>query len=205
MTSNACGAKGASMPIAVTEWGPNTNNAGDLQTALSPPDPGVPTHTQIPGLFAAESYANFMEQGFYSVHWLELHSNSYLGGSDTPAWGYKGAQMAHYLAAVGDSLIPATVSGAAAASILAHASKHVDGSISVMLTNTSPSAEAAVTVNVTGGTTLTCVGWRYAYTPVTTDMDGPVTGSPIFAAADGGSVAVSVPAYSAVVVAFAKK
>ena len=146
-----------------------------------------------------------MEQGYYAVHWLELHSSTYLGSTDTPAWGYKGAQMAHYLAAVGDSLIPATVSGAAAPSILAHASKHTDGSISVMLTNTSSSADAAVTINVTGGTTLTCVGWRYAYTPVMTDMDGPVASDPIFAAADGGSVAVLVPSYSVVVVAFPKK
>jgi hypothetical protein len=205
LPANACGAKGATMPIAVTEWGPNTNVAGELQTALSPTAPDLPTHTQLPGIFAAESYANFMEQGYYAVHWLELHSNTYLGSTDTPAWGYKGAQMAHYLAAVGDSLIPAAVSGAAAPAILAHASKHTDGSISVMLTNTSSSVAAAVTVNVTGGTTLTCVGWRYAYTPVMTDMDGPVTGAPIFAAADGGSVAVLVPAYSVVVVAFPKK
>ncbi len=203
--ANGCGTKGSTMPIAVTEWGPNTNNAGDLQTALSPPDPGVPTHTQLPGIFAAESYANFMEQGAYSVHWLELHSNTYLGSTDTPAWGYKGAQMAHYLASVGDALIAATVAGAAAPTILAHASKHMDGSVSVMLTNTSSSADAAVTVNVTGGTTLACVGTRYAYTPVKPDEDGPVESAPIFAAANGGSVAVSVPAYSVVVVAFPKK
>ena len=203
--ANACGAKGATMPIAVTEWGPNTNNPGDLRDALGPVAPALPTHTQIPGLFAAESYANFMEQGAMSVHWLELHSNTYLGDTDTPAWGYKGAQMAHYLARVGDALIPATVTGAAAPTIAAHASKHQDGSISVMLTNTSPTAEAAVTVNVTGATALTCVGTRYAYTPIAPDMDGPVASTPIFATATGGSVAVSVPAYSVVVVAFPKK
>lgn len=202
--ANACGTKGATMPIAVTEWGPNTNNAGDLQTALSPPAPALPTHTQIPGIFAAESYANFMEQNAYAVHWLELHSNTYLGGTDTPAWGYKGAQMAHYLAGVGDALIPAVVSGAAAPSILAHASKHADGSVHVMLTNTSASANAAVVVNVTGGTVLPCIGTRHAYTPIAPDEDGPVTSTPIFATPDGGSVAVSVPAYSVVVVAFPK-
>lgn len=203
--ANNCGAKGATMPIAVTEWGPNTNNAGDLQTALSPPSPELPTHTQIPGLFAAESYANFMEQNAFAVHWLELHSSTYLGGTDTPAWGYKAALMAHRLADVGDALIPATVAGVAAPTLLAHASKHTDGSLSVMLTNTSPTANAAVTVNVTGGTGLSCVGTRHAYTPVAPDMDGPVESAPLFAAADGGSVAVSVPAYSVVVVAFPAK
>ena len=204
--ANGCGAKGATLPIAVTEWGPNTNNPGDLQTALSPPSPGVPTHTQVVGVFAAEAYANFMEQGALAVHWLELHSNTYLGDTDTPSWGYHGAQMAHMLAGVGDSLLPATVAGAAATSLLAHASKHVDGSISVMLTNTSSSATAAVTVAVSGGGTLLgCVGTRYAYTPAPPDMDGTVTSAPIFSATAGDSVAVSVPAYSVVVVVFPKR
>lgn len=203
--ANGCGTKGATLPIAVTEWGPNTNNAGDLQTALSATPP---THTQLPGIFAAESYANFMEQGALAVHWLELHNNSYLGSTDTPAWGYHGAQMAHALAGVGDALIPATVSAgdAGAPTLLAHASKHADGSMSVLLTNTSVSTTAAVTVNVTGGATpLACVGTRYAYTPVATDSDGTVTSAPIFSATDGGSVIVSVPPYSVVVVAFPQR
>ncbi|MES1207195.1 MAG: hypothetical protein ABUS79_14760, partial [Pseudomonadota bacterium] len=111
--ANGCGAKGATMPIAVTEWGPNTGPA-DINKALAPPT-GVPyTHTQIPGLFAAEAYANFMEQGALAVHWLELHNGSYLGGDDTQAWGYHGALIAHHLAGVGDALIPATATGAGA-------------------------------------------------------------------------------------------
>ena len=102
---------------------------------------------------------------------------------------------------MGDALIPALVTGPT--TILAHASKHVDGSVSVMLTNTSASASAAVTVNVTGAA-LPCVGTRHAYTPIAPDEDGPVASAPIFAAPSGSSVAVSVPAYSVVVVAFPK-
>lgn len=201
--ANGCGAKGATMPIAVTEWGPNTGPA-DINAALAPPAGTPYTHTQIPGLFAAEAYANFMEQGALAVHWLELHNGSYLGGDDTQAWGYHGALIAHYLAGVGDALIPATATGAAAANLYPHASKHADGSVSVMLTNTSATVTAAVTINVTG-TTLGCVGARYSYAPVMTDMDAPVTGDNIFAAANGGSVAVSVPPYSVVTVVFPKK
>ncbi len=203
-STNGCGAKGATMPLAVTEWGPNTNNDGDLKSALSPPSGTAVTHTQLPGIFAADAYANFMEQGALSVHWLELHSATYLGGDDTPSWGYHGAQMAHALAAVGDALIPATITGAAATSLQPHASKHADGSLSVMLTNTSPTVTAAVTINVTGGA-LGCVGTRTAYTPVMSDMDGTVASAPIFAAASGASAQVAVPPYSVVVVAFPKR
>jgi hypothetical protein len=201
--ANGCGAKGATMPVAVTEWGPNTGPA-DIKAALAPPTSVPYTHTQIPGLFAAEAYANFMEQGALAVHWLELHNGSYLGGDDTQAWGYHGALIAHYLAGVGDALIPATASGAGAASLYPHASKHADGSVSVMLVNTSATVTAAVTINVTG-TTFGCVGTRYSYAPVMTDMDGTVAADNIFAAANGGSVAVSVRPYSVVTVVFPKK
>jgi hypothetical protein len=63
---------------------------------------------------------------------------------------------------------------------------------------------AAVTINVTG-TTFGCVGTRYSYAPVMTDMDGTVAADNIFAAANGGSVAVSVRPYSVVTVVFPKK
>ena len=42
----------------------------------------APAGSQIAGLFAAESYAKFMDQGALAAHWLELHNNSYLAGID---------------------------------------------------------------------------------------------------------------------------
>ena len=66
------------MPIAITEWGPNTICTGcafPMSTATA-----APAGSQIAGLFAAESYALFMEQGAMAAHWLELHNNGYLGG-----------------------------------------------------------------------------------------------------------------------------
>jgi hypothetical protein len=202
----------ANMPIAVTEWGPNTNT-GNVMIPMSTVN-AAPAGSQIVGLFAAESYANFMEQGALALHWLELHNNSYLAGidltndpfttaDDTPRWGYHGALMAHYLAAGNDKMVQATVTGTG---IKGHASLHTDGSVSVLITNTNVSTAANVTVSISGGsTTLACVGTRYAYTPVNTDQDGTVTSQPIYASSDGLSVPVGVPAYSTVVVTFPKK
>jgi hypothetical protein len=200
----------ANIPIAVTEWGPNTN-AGNVVIPASTAT-AAPVGSQLVGLFAAESYANFMEQGALAVHWLELHNNSYLAGldatdpfttvADSPRWGYHGQQIAHYLASGGDKMVQATVTGAG---IKGHASLHADGGVSVMITNTNTTA-ANVTVSISGGSsTLACVGTRYAYTPVNTDQDGTVTSQPIFASSDGLSVPVGVPAYSTVVVSFPKK
>jgi hypothetical protein len=212
--ANGCGAKGATMPIAVTEWGPNTFQSG-IGAALAPVAPALPTRTQVAGIFAAESYANFMEQGALAVHWAQLHDTSYLPpdpavlvGADAidSGYGYHGALIAHYLAGGGDSMLPKPVvsnAGALMTLLLTHASRHADGSVSVMLTNTSPTVVANVTVNVTGGaSTLGCVGIRYAYAPRAADLDGTVTNSYIFSSATGASAPVVVPAYSVVVINF---
>jgi hypothetical protein len=205
------------LPIAITEWGPNTL-PGVVVVPPSTPT-AAPVGSQILGLFAVESYANFMEQGALAVHWLELHNESYLAGvnpavdpftveNDSPRWGYHGQLIAHFLASGNDKMATATVTNAGALQGLlkAHASLHADGSVSVMVTNTSATIAGNVNVAITGGATaLSCVGVRYAYTPVNNDQDGDVTSAYIFAAADGLSVPVAVPAYSTVVVSFPKK
>ncbi|MEO5768458.1 MAG: hypothetical protein ABIS92_08910, partial [Polyangia bacterium] len=90
----------------------------------------------------------------------------------------------------------------------AHASKHADGSIGIMLVNTSPSAIAAATVSVAGlaaGAKLPCVGTSYTYAAVMTDQDGPVMSAPIFSTNDTNNrVTVQVPAYAVVVLTFPK-
>jgi hypothetical protein len=213
--SNAAYHCPANIPIAVTEWGPNIATGFVVIPAST--DTAAPAGSQILGLFAAESYANFMEQGALSVHWLELHNNSYLAtpsttdpftlAPDSPRWGYHGQEIAHFLAGGNDKIVQATLTNAGALQTLlkVHAAQHVDNSVSVMVTNTSPSVAANVTVSVTGGTTLGCVGIRYVYSPVNGDQDGTVTSDWIFSSADGLSVPVSVPAYSTVVIAFPKK
>ncbi|HMF41835.1 MAG TPA: hypothetical protein VKQ32_14255, partial [Polyangia bacterium] len=205
---------GAAMPIAVTEWGPNTNNGAGITIPMSTTD-HAPVGSQVLGLFAAEAYANFLEQGVLAAHWLELHNNSYLAGvdatndpfttvNDTPRWGYKGELMAHWLAMGGDKIVQAAQSGTFGAALKVHAAVHANGDIAVMMTNTNRNIDANVTLNVAGGN-MACVGTRYVYSPVNTDQDGPVSGDWIFANTAGTSVPVLVPRYSTVVVVFPKK
>jgi hypothetical protein len=204
---------GADMPIAITEWGPNVIG-NNVMIPASTVD-HAPVGSQIVGLFAAESYAWFMDQGAMAAHWLELHNNSYLAGidatndpftmaNDSPRWGYHGAQIAHFLAKGGDHMVQATQSGTFGAALKTHASVHANGDIAVMMTNTNRNVDANVTLNITGGT-MACVGTRYAYTPVNTDQDGGLTGEWIFSNTAGTSVPVLVPKYSSVVVVFPKK
>ncbi|MES1205374.1 MAG: hypothetical protein ABUS79_05505 [Pseudomonadota bacterium] len=192
-----CGARGATMPIAVTEWGPNLFQRGVGEALGATP----PAHTQLVGIFAAESYANFMEQDALSVHWAQLHDPNYLiAPDDKESFGYHGAEIAHHLAGGGDAMVPARSNHEA---ILTHASKHADGGVSVMLTNIGKHPFQNVKVNVEGGATrFAAKGMRHAYTPVSTDLDGDVTSEEITASGDGRSVVVAVPAHSVVVVAF---
>jgi hypothetical protein len=208
-------AGGANMPIAITEWGPNTigNNV------MIPPSTATaaPVGSQIVGLFAALSYAYFMEQGAMAAHWLELHNNSYLAGidatndpfttvNDSTRWGYHGAQVAHFLAGGNDKMVQTVVGGTFGTQLKAHASVHADGSVAVMMTNVNKNVDANVTVTVSGGnTTLGCVGARYGYSPVNGDQDGPVTGNWIYSATNGLSFPVLVPKYSTVTVVFPKR
>jgi hypothetical protein len=205
---------GANMPIAITEWGPNTLCTGCALPASTAT--AAPVGSQLVGLFAAESYAHFMEQGAMAVHWLELHNNSYLAGidatndpfttvNDTPRWGYHGAQIASLLAGPGDRMVQAAQSGTFGSALKTHASVHANGDIAIMMTNTNRNVDANVTVNVTGGNMLGCVGKRYAYTPVNTDQDGTVSGDWIFSNNTGSSVPVLVPRYSSVVVVFPRR
>ena len=206
---------GADMPVAITEWGPNTVGSPSVMIPMSTAT-AAPAGSQIAGLFAAEAYAQFMEQGALAAHWLELHNNSYLAGidatndpfttvNDSPRWGYHGQQIAHFLAGGGDKMVKATTSTTGfGTQIKSHASVHANGDIAVMMTNTNRNNDAAMTVNISGGT-LGCVGTRYAYTPVNTDQDGGLTGDWIYANTAGTAVTVLVPKFSSVVVVFPKR
>jgi hypothetical protein len=198
----------AGLPIAISEWGPNINQANDIAAQLTDRfTAGLPpTNTQIVGIFAAESYATFMEQGVFSAHWAQMHSpgGGYLEPTPANNWGYHGAVMAHYFARAGDTILPPPT--ASNPLLYAHASQHTDGTLAVMLTNTSPTAALAVTVNVTGGaaTPLGCSGFRYGYISAGANLDSPITAENIFSATTRTSFAVAVPAYSVVVVTFPK-
>jgi hypothetical protein len=208
LTANCPAGRGAAMPIAITEWGPNINQANDITAQLTDRINAQlpPTNTQLVGIFAAESYAAFMEQGVLAAHWAQMHlpGGGYLETTAADNWGYHGALMAHNFAGAGDSILPPPATSNPL--LFAHASQHVDGTVAVMLTNSSPTTALAVTVSVTGGsaTPLHCSGFRYGYTSAGSNLDGPVTTQNIFSATTGTSFTVGVPAYSVVVVAFPK-
>jgi hypothetical protein len=207
MADNCPAGANANMPIAITEWGPQTLYGGAIIGDTWHPKSGTPRDTQVGGIFAAEAYANFMEQGALAAHWAQLHDDQYLlptPAPDTPGFGYNGQLIAHYLGAGGDSVLPVPTSSNP--NVLAHATRRADGSMGVMLTNISTSAAAAVTLTVTSSRPLACTGTRYAYTPVADNNNGPVSaGEPLSSnsTGTGSTVQVSVPAQAVVVVRFA--
>jgi hypothetical protein len=208
MATNCPAGANTKMPIAITEWGPQTLYDGaSIGKTWHPEPPGTPRDTQVGGIFAAEAYANFMEQGVLAAHWAQLHDNQYLLPTptpDTPGFGYHGQLIAHYLGAGGDKALPVPTSSNP--NVLAHATRRADGSMGVMLTNIDTTAAAAVTLTVTSTRPLACSGTRYAYTPVADNNSGPVSaGDPISSTstATGSTVHVAVPAQAVVVVRFA--
>lgn len=206
MADNCPAGANVKMPVAITEWGPNTLYSGAIIGDTWHPESGTPRDTQVGGIFAAESYANFMEQGVLAAHWAQLHDNQYLLPTpqpDTPGFGYQGQLIASYLGAGGDKVLPPPTSSNP--NVLAHATLRPDGTMGVMLTNISTTAAAAVTVTVASSRPLACSGTRYAYTPVENNNSGPVSaGEPIASTSTdtGSTVQVSVPAQAVVVVRF---
>jgi hypothetical protein len=102
----------------------------------------------VDGLFAADEYATFFENGVSNVDWLELHS-SFLDGNNDPDFAYFGIQSVHLLAPeVGDEFLSTTTSED---DVRIHAALQADGSVAVMVLNMNDSSRT-VNVSVTGGT-----------------------------------------------------
>jgi hypothetical protein len=206
MAANCPDGANAKLPIAITEWGPNTLYDGAIIGNTWHPESGTRRDTQVGGIFAAEAYASFMEQGALAVHWAQLQDNQYLMPTpqpDTPGFGYQGQLIASYLGAGGDQVLPQPTSSNP--SVLAHGTLRADGTLGVMLTNISTTEAAAVTLTVTSSRPLACSGTRYAYTAVADNNSGPVSaGDPIPSTSTdtGSTVQVSVPAQAVVVVRF---
>jgi hypothetical protein len=108
------------------------------------------------GLFAADAYATFLDNGVSNVDWLELYGGSFLNDSNTPNFAYWGIQSVHELAKIGDELLATTTSNA---NVRIHAAKQADGNVAVMVLNMINSAQ---TVNISiNGDTLLADGVRY--------------------------------------------
>lgn len=125
------GARASEIEITVTEVGPPPNY-GDHQASVM-------------GLFAADAYLGFIEQGVTNVDWLELHNGTFLDeDSDRPGRAYYGIQFAHRTAAPGEALVRAESSRPR--DLLGHAGVRQDGSLAALLVNTSDHRDIEVSI-----------------------------------------------------------
>jgi alpha-L-arabinofuranosidase len=108
------------------------------------------------GLFAADAYATFLDNGVSNVDWLELHGGSFLNDSNAPNFAYWGIQSVHKLAEAGDELVATSSTDS---NVRIHASVQDDGSVAVMILNMNTTNR---TVNVSiNGNTLSVDGVMY--------------------------------------------
>ena len=119
----------------------------------------------VDGLFAADEYVTFFENGVSNVDWLELHSGSFLDENNGPDFAYFGIQSVHLLAEAGDELVSTTTTES---DVRIHASKRADGSVAVMVLNMNTSGTRTVNVSI-NGSTLSEDGLMYQ-----TDGNGPL-------------------------------
>jgi hypothetical protein len=132
-------------------------HAAQMQIAVTETGAGNATGAAV-SLFAADDFLTWIENGIPNVDYEELH-NDILMPDETPGHAYYGAQMAHFLANVGDSMLTASSDQAL---VRVHASVRQDGAVGVMVLNTDAAQTNTVNLNFTG-TNLTSSGVRYQF------------------------------------------
>jgi hypothetical protein len=190
------GARAASIGIAVTEG----NSQFDVDTSPA-------------GLYASDNYLTWLDNGAFTFDWWDLRNGTdcskvttvqgatdYNDGgvlssgagcepaADTPFAPYYGIQMVNKLGGPGDALVRATASTPL---VSAHAVKHANGDVAVMLINKDPNND--VTVN------LSYAGFNPATGAPTVDSYLK-NASSIGSVAAGSATTQTVPAYSIAVV-----
>lgn len=164
LLSQYCGANAAHVQIFVTE----TNSV--------PYNPGKQTVSLVNGLFAADDYMDWLENGVANVDWWDLHNGSLSGdnnsgglygsanygdygllsnatagepAADTPFAPYYGIQMVSKLGKPGDQMVSASSSQGLLA---VHAVKQAGGKLALLLINKDPSNSVAASISVSGFT-----------------------------------------------------
>jgi hypothetical protein len=150
------------------------------------------TPTQVVGLYAAHEYLSAFEAGIANVDWLELH-NSYLTSSEAPQPAYYGIELAHLLAAPGDSMVQSTSSSSG---VVVHAAQKANGQTGVFLLNTNASSSITVQVSVGGSNSVAGNAAEYSYGTATTQSGAALTSTSI--PVTGNSLIVTVPPYTEV-------
>jgi hypothetical protein len=126
-------------------WIANPQNATDYATPAF-------------ALFAADSYATWLENGVRSVQMLEMSKEEFIGDqvSLTRGPGFYAIRMLNHMADPGDAAVAATSSSN---NVRVHAALQDDGTVAVMILNLN---ETSRTINVTiNGDPLSEVGTRY--------------------------------------------
>lgn len=167
----------------------------------------------VNGLFAADDYMTWLENGVSSVNWWDLHngvstdgdnSSSLYGTStfgdegilslgqtpepaaETPFAPYYGIQMLTHLGKPGDTMVTSTSSNSL---LTTHAVLQASGNLALMLINKDP--QNACTANVSlSGFVATSQGSYYQYGETTTSIAGPTSTT------TGDTFSVTVPPYS---------
>jgi hypothetical protein len=182
----AVGPRATPIQVAVTEMGP----APGIQISSQ--------QGQMLGVFVTEGYLSMFEHGVFNVDFLELHKGGFLsspGERKGPA--YKAIQMMHELAKPGDALVSTTSS---TPEIAVHAATRADGSLGVMLVNTSATANVTVTATLDGDVRFSSVK-RFDYTPSSGASDGSIQG-PTDASDLASPFTIRVPLYSIALLEF---
>ena len=195
-----CGANAPSVQIFVTE----TNSVSY--------NPGKQTVGLVNGLFAADDYQTWLENGVANVDWWDLHNGAVTGtndgldlygtatygdygmlangsagepAADTPFAPYYGLQMLSYLGKPGDQMVSATSSQSL---LTVHAVKQAGDKLALLLINKDPNNSCAAGISVPG----------YSPAPASTvysygETSSAITSSPGSA---GSGFTQTVPPYS---------
>ena len=165
------------------------------------------------GLFAADDYATWMENGVFNVDWWALHNgtdcsqvttvegaqdyNDYgilsSGASCEPATNtafpaYYGIAMISKLGSAGDTFVKTSSSNSL---LVTHAVHRANGDVDVMLINEDPNNSTTASLSFSGFTASSATPTVYTYLKNGTSISTSTTGS---------ATSQTVPAYSIVVV-----
>lgn len=189
------------------------SNAPNVGIAVTEANGNVYRDTAPDGLFAADEYLTWLENGAFNLDWWDLRNGtdcssvtSVDGAGDyndygmvssaascepalnTPFPTYYAAQMLGRLGSAGDTLVKASSSSS---SLVAHAVRRGGGAVDVMLINEDPNNAAAVSLSYSGFTPSSSTPTVYSYLK---------NGTSIGSAASGSASSQTVPPYSIEVV-----
>jgi hypothetical protein len=136
------------------------------------------------GLFSADVYATALKEGAETVHYLEMSAATFLNDSLARGPAFRASQMVDHLFNGGEVLIDSTSSSA---NVKAHAVRHTDGSVALMLINLGTSGTANVNVEISDATLLDQgTQWQWGSNVSAAPVESTVSGL-------GNSFTISVP------------